>query len=148
MTMSSAPRGILWELVPERALFVAYYDGPSPNAPSPNAPGPNGDWEAYVAALAEHQHKENPRLLVYALEQPPLAAIESMLNVLRGRRWRVAIVSPSIAVRFMASTFALSVRDVKFFPPGELAAALKHLDCSPLEEPGVLKVLEGLRAHE
>lgn len=135
--MSNAPRGILWELVSERALFVAYYDGANEDA----------RWETYVSALGEHQHEQNPRSLVYALEQPPLAAIESMLDVLRGRRWRVAIVSPSIAVRFVASTFALSVRDVKFFPPGDLAAALKHLECSALEEQQVLLVLERMRAQ-
>jgi phosphoglycolate phosphatase-like HAD superfamily hydrolase len=138
VTMSGAPRGILWELVPERALFVAYYDGPSEEA----------RWESYVSALGEHQHEQNPRSLMYALEQPPLAAIESMLDVLRGRRWRVAIVSASIAVRFVASTFALSVRDVKFFSPGEFPAALKHLECSAQEEHQVLSVLERLRAPD
>lgn len=134
--MGGAPRGILWEVLSERALFVAYYDVPSPGV----------GWDSYVTTLGEHQHEQNPRSLVYALEQPPLAAIDSMLQVLRGRRWRVAIVSPSIAVRFVASTFALSVRDVKFFPPGDLPAALKHLACSPHEESQVLSVLERLRA--
>jgi hypothetical protein len=133
--MSHAPRGILWETLKERALFVAYYDGPNPGE----------RWEMFVAALGQSQLEANPRSLVYALEQPPLTAIESMQQVMRGRRWRVAFVSPSIAVRFVASTFALTVRDVRFFSPDALPAALKHLSCNPQEEQQVLAALERLR---
>lgn len=133
--MSTAPRGILWETLRERALFVAYYDGPNPAA----------RWETFVGALGQNPGEQNPRLLVNALEQPPLIAIEAMQNVMRGRRWRVAFVSPSIAVRFVASTFALTVRDVRFFSPDALPAALKHLECSGQEEQQVLTALERLR---
>jgi hypothetical protein len=133
--MSTAPRGILWETLRERALFVAYYDGPNPAE----------RWESFVAALGQNQTEMNPRSLVYALEQPPLTAIESMQHVMRGRRWRVAFVSPSIAVRFVASTFALTVRDVRFFSPDALPAALKHLECTGQEEQHVLAALERLR---
>jgi hypothetical protein len=133
--MSTAPRGILWEPLKERGLSIAYYDGP--NAAE--------RWEMFVAALGQNPQEQNPRLLVYALEQPPLAAIESMQQVMRGRRWRVAFVSPSIAVRFVASTFALTVRDVRFFSPDALPAALKHLECTGQEEQQVLAALERLR---
>ncbi|HET8935877.1 MAG TPA: hypothetical protein VFN67_20660 [Polyangiales bacterium] len=133
--MTTAPRGILWETLRERALFVAYYDGPNPAE----------RWESFVAALGQNQNELNPRALVYALEQPPLTAIESMQHVMRGRRWRVAFVSPSIAVRFVASTFALTVRDVRFFSPDALPAALKHLECTGQEEQLVLIALERLR---
>jgi hypothetical protein len=133
--MSTAPRGILWETLRERALFVAYYDGPNPAE----------RWESFVSALGQNQTDSNPRTLVYALEQPPLTAIESMQQLMRGRRWRVAFVSPSIAVRFVASTFALTVRDVRFFSPDALPAALKHLECTGQEEQQVLAALERLR---
>lgn len=133
--MGDAPRGILWETLRERALFVAYYDGPNPAE----------RWEMFVAALGQ-QSDLHPRTLLYALEQPPLSAIEAMQQVMRGRRWRVAFVSPSIAVRFVASTFALTVRDVRFFSPDALLAALKHLECSVQEEQQVLAVLERMRS--
>jgi hypothetical protein len=132
--MSDAPRGILWETLRERALFVAYYDGPNPAE----------RWEMFVAALGQHSEL-HPRSLLYALEQPPLTAIEAMQQVMRGRRWRVAFVSPSIAVRFVASTFALTVRDVRFFSPDALPAALKHLECNGQEQQQVLAALERLR---
>lgn len=133
--MSTAPRGILWETLRERALFVAYYDGPNPAE----------RWESFVVALGQNHSELNPRLLVYALEQPPLTAIEAMQQLMRGKRWRVAFVSPSIAVRFVASTFALTVRDVRFFSPDALPGALKHLECSGQEEQQVLSALERLR---
>jgi hypothetical protein len=133
--MSHAPRGILWETLRERALFVAYYDGPNPAE----------RWEMFVAALGQNHSELQPRSLLYALEQPPLTAIEAMQQVMRGRRWRVAFVSPSIAVRFVASTFALTVRDVRFFSPDALPAALRHLECSGQEEQQVLAALERLR---
>ena len=133
--MNNAPRGILWETLRERALFVAYYDGPNPAE----------RWETFIAALGQCQADLTPRSLLYALEQPPLTAIEAMQQVMRGRRWRVALVSPSIAVRFVASTFALSVRDVRFFSPDALPAALKHLECNGQEEQYMLAALERLR---
>jgi len=131
--MSHAPRGILWETLRERALFVAYYDGPNPAE----------RWEMFVAELGQHSEL-NPRSLLYALEQPPLTAVEAMQQVMRGRRWRVALVSPSIAVRFVASTLALTVRDVRFFSPDSLPAALRHLECNGPEEHDVLAALERL----
>jgi hypothetical protein len=134
--VNKAPRGIQWETVHERALFIAYYD----------APNPAEQWEMFVSALGQNRTELNPRSLFYALEQPPLTAIESMQQVMRGKRWRVAFVSPSIAVRFVASTFALTVRDVRFFSPDALPAALKHLECTSKEEQQVLAALERLRS--
>lgn len=99
----------------------------------------------FIAALGHERGELSPRLLLYALEQLPLSAIESMQQVMRGRRWRVAFVSPSIAVRFVASTFALTVRDVRFFSPDALPAALRHLECTGQEEQLVLAALERLR---
>jgi hypothetical protein len=136
--MSTAPRGILWETLRERALLVGFYDGPNPAE----------RWEMFIAALGQTQSERQPRWLLYALEQPPLTAIESMQQIMRGPRWRVAFVSPSIAVRFVASTFALTVRDVRFFSPDALPAALKHLECTGPEEQQVLAVLERLRRGE
>jgi hypothetical protein len=116
-------------------LMVSYYDGP----------GASDRWEACAQALSELRSKPEARFLVYQLEQPPMTAVQRLIDVVRGCRWRVAMVSPSVSMRFVASSFSLVVKNVRFFAPEALDAALTHLDCTPAEKVTVRACLSRLR---
>ena len=116
--------------------MVSYYGGE----------GAHDRWEAVAQLLRELRDKPETRFLVYQLEQPPLSALQLLLDAVRGGRWRVAMVSPSISMRFVASSFSLVVKNVRFFAPETLDAALDHLSCTAAEKLKVRGCLERLRA--
>ena len=115
--------------------MVSYYDGE----------GVPDRWDECVRLLNELRGQPHTRFLVYQLQQPPLPVVTRLAEAVRGERWRVAMVSPSAAMRFVASSFSLIVKDVRFFAPEALDAALNHLKCSPAEKSRVNACLERLR---
>ncbi len=60
-------------------------------------------------------------------------------------QWRSAVVSASPEMRFIASAFSLSNRNLRYFTPDELPQALRHLQCTREEQEQVLLVLSELR---
>ena len=115
--------------------MVSFYDGE----------GAQDRWEECAKLLQELRGQPNTRFLVYQQQQPPLNVLQRLTEAVRGGRWRVSIVSPSAAMRFVASSFSLIVKDVRFFAPEALDAALDHLQCSPVEKGRVTGCLERLR---
>ena len=116
--------------------MVSYYDGEY---------GPDR-WETVAQLLQELRSQRHTRFLVYQQQQPPLSVLKRLTDAVRGGHWRVAMVSPSAAMRFVASSFSLIVKDVRFFAPEALDAALDHLHCSSAEKRRVGACLERLRA--
>lgn len=115
--------------------MVSYYDGE----------GAQDRWEDVAQLLRDFKSTPSARFLVYQLQQPPLAAIELLVRAVQGCRWRVVMVSPSAAMRFVASSFSLVVKDVRFFAPEALEDALDHLGCTPAEKRRATACLERLR---
>jgi len=133
----SAP-GLRWEVLQPEQLMVSYYDGP----------GVQDRWAACAQLLRELRSKPEARFLVYQLEQPPLREVQRLIEAVRGCSWRVAMVSPSVAMRFVASSFSLVAKNVRFFAPEALDAALAHMNCSVAEKLRVRACLERLRANQ
>lgn len=136
--MVGPARGLSWEILEPELLMVSYYDGP----------GSSDRWDTMARLLRELISKPQARFLVYQLEQPPLSEVQRLSRAVRGGRWRVAMISPSTAMRFVASSFSLLVKNVRFFAPEALDAALDHLECRPEEKLRVRACLNRQRARE
>jgi len=133
--MGRTAPGLTWEILQPEQLMVSYYDGE----------GVHDRWDACVRLLHDLRSQPHTRFLVYQQQQPPLSVVTRLTEAVRGGRWRVSIVSPSAAMRFVASSFSLIVKDVRFFAPEALDAALDHLNCKPAEKGRVTACLERLR---
>jgi hypothetical protein len=133
--MSGSVRGLVWEILQPEQLMVSYYDGET-----------GADrWDTVAQLLTELRSQRHTRFLVYQQQQPPLSVLTHLTDAVRGAHWRVAMVSPSAAMRFVASSFSLIVKDVRFFAPEALDAALDHLNCSGAERQRVDACLRRLR---
>lgn len=128
--------GCAWELC-EDSLFVTYCD----EAATPEK------WHAYMKDLRALKGRA-VRLLIYAEAVPPREVLTEIAGVARGEPWIVALISPSVAVRFAASTFAFVVKGFRFFPPDSVAAALAHLSADDAQRQRASRVLKRLRRAE
>jgi hypothetical protein len=133
--MSQQARGLVWEALHAEQILVSYFD----------ADGSDEEWRSYLALLKGLSPDRCARLLVYAETPPARRHIDGIVEVVRGKQLRVSLVSPSTAVRFVASTFALIVRGFRFFPPEQLSAALLHIGCDHGEQVKVRQVLDRLQ---
>lgn len=120
-SMGTPSRGFVWEVLREERIVVSFADGP----------GSDKQWQDYIITLNRLQADDaRPlRILAYAADAPPRAALDGLMSAARGKSWRVALLSPSTAVRFAASTFSFVIRTLRFFAPNELVAAYDHLGC-------------------
>jgi hypothetical protein len=118
-------------------MVVSYSDGP----------GSDKQWRDYLVTLSGLQSEGSQplRILAYAADAPPRAALDGIMSAARGKAWRVALISPSTAVRFVASTFSFVLRTLRFFAPDELVAAFDHLGCDEVERRKVAEALARLR---
>lgn len=135
--MTTPSRGFVWEVLREERMLVSYSDGP----------GSDEQWRDYLVTLNRLQSEESQplRILAYAADAPPRAALDGIMSAARGKAWRVALISPSTGVRFVASTFSFVLRTLRFFAPNELTAAFEHLRCNEVERRKAGEALARLR---
>jgi hypothetical protein len=135
--MVTPSRGFVWEVLRDERILVSYSDGP----------GSEQQWREYIVTLTRLPSEEGKplRILAYAADAPPRAALDGIMSAARGKSWRVALISPSTAVRFVASTFSFVIRTLRFFAPNELGAAFEHLGCSEVERRRASEALARLR---
>jgi hypothetical protein len=79
--------------------------------------------------------------------RPTVAQQRRLLEVTQGTHVPVAIVSSSVAVRFIVSVFALANRHVRFFPAAQIARALSYLCNEQSERAAARTALERLCAR-
>jgi hypothetical protein len=87
------------------------------------------EWDEFLKLLADHRDElPKLRLLVMTSGGAPNAAQRKRLQAtLRGTPIRVAVVSDSLKMRFIASTIALFHSDHRSFTNAELEDAYEHL---------------------
>lgn len=123
----------------EREKLAVIYQG--------SQPAPQAEWQAHLALLRSIADVEH-RVLLYGGHQPSPSEMEEIKQATRGKaKPRVALLSPSTALRFVASMFTLLNRNYRFFAPGEFQAALAHLGCSADEAALVTRTYEELQAQ-
>lgn len=103
------------------------------------------DWQAYMAFLRGIADVEH-RALVYSGCHASRSEQEDLKRATSGRATpRVALISPSTAVRFIATMFTLLNRNLRFFAPADFGAALAHLGCTADETSLVTRTYQDLR---
>jgi hypothetical protein len=130
-------RGCVWEGLARDSLIVTYCDDSASSQ----------QWSAYLRMM--HGLKgRSIRHLIYCASAPPAEVLGQLANVARGQPWQVALMSPSTAVRFAASTFSMIVRGFRFFTPDRLREALLHLQCDEPEQEQARRALARCRGVE
>jgi hypothetical protein len=98
--------------------------------------------------MSSMRGRSTARFLVYVGVVPSREVLGNLASTARGQPWHVALLSPSTAVRFAATTFALMVKGFRFFTPERLKDALVHLHCDEGEQQRVMKSLERVRGSD
>ena len=105
------------------------------------------EWRAYLTFLRGIADVEH-RAVVYSGCHVSRSEQDELKQATSGRaKPRVALLSPSTAVRFVATMFTLLNRNLRFFAPSDFEAALAHLACSPEEQALVTRTYQALRAR-
>jgi hypothetical protein len=91
------------------------------------------EWTAYLTELRRLATIEH-RVLLYTEIHVTRSQQAELEDATRSQiAPRVAVISPSNAVRFVATMFTLTNRNIRFFSPVQYAGALTHLKLKPRE---------------
>lgn len=107
------------------------------------------DWDAFLAMLV-HDRERFPKLKILVLTEGggPSAEQRKRLKVaLDGRPVRVACVTDSVKVRFIASSVALLNRQIRTFSKQELPGAYTHLGMTAAEQKIAAAVLDEMEGQ-
>jgi hypothetical protein len=134
---AESPPSQAFEFLPELDLVVLYRTGPPSDV----------EWDAYVAAITDPSRASLPRCIVITEGGYPTHAQQARRVALaRGRPSpRIAVISPTIAIGFVVSAFALNIKGMRKYSPAEHGEAFAHVGLAPVEWPGVEVVIERLR---
>jgi hypothetical protein len=129
-----------FEVVRDLELLVSYQ---GPRNPS------DEEWESYIEVLARlHQVPNGYRYFTISEGGHPSGSQQARVKaVVNGLNPAVAIVSGSIAIRFVGSVLALVNRKVQCFRPDELDEAYAHIGLAPADVPRLEAVVGRLRAQ-
>jgi len=105
------------------------------------------EWDEFLKLLADNRDElPKLRLLVMTTGGAPNTAQRKRLQAtLGGTPMRVAVVSDSIKMRFIASTIALFHRDHRSFTTSELEEAYEHLNLAAGERRKVESVVREMQ---
>lgn len=126
----------MWEVLGDSLIVTYSGEGSTPE-----------QWNAYIRMMREARDRGATRYLIYADFVPPAHALADIASIARGQPWQVALISPSTAVRFAASTFAFVTKGFRFFTPDRVADAVAHLGGDEKEQRRAVKVLTRLRGE-
>ncbi|HEV8549037.1 MAG TPA: hypothetical protein VGQ57_08415 [Polyangiaceae bacterium] len=136
--MSDLRPSFAFEVVRDLELLVSYQ---GPRNPS------DEEWDGYLEVLGRlHQVPNNYRYFTISEGGHPSGAQQARVKALvNGRTPAVAIVSSSIAMRFVGSVLALINRKVQCFRPDQLRLAYAHLAVPDSDVPRLEMVVARLR---
>jgi hypothetical protein len=138
--MREARPTFAFEVVSDLELLVSYQGPQNPT---------DEEWAAYVEVLARlHQAPNGYRYFTISEGGHPSGAQQARVKAaVNGFNPAVAIVSSSIAIRFVGSVLALVNRKVQVFPPHELAEAYRHIGLPPGAVPRLEAIVGRLRSQ-
>jgi hypothetical protein len=139
-TMRAVQPSFAFEVVPELELLVSYQGPENPT---------DEEWNAYIEVLARlHQAPNGYRYLTFSEGGHPSGAQQARVKAaVNGRTPAVAIVSSSIAIRFVGSVLALINRKVLCFRPDQVERAYAHVAIRESDVPHVESIVARLRAR-
>jgi hypothetical protein len=133
-----ASRTLAYELLPHHGCVVLYQGTQAPN---------DAEWDAHIGEVCVFaEAKAEFTVLVYTEGGRPSREQQARLTAAAPIfRTPVAVVSPVLAVRFVVSALSLGKRNLRFFMPEELPAALQYLALAPVGQLAVGQAIERLR---
>ena len=135
--MSPAIPELVFELLPEHRIVVLCEGRGEPSTQ---------EWDGYLGLLRQQLRSGGLRVFVYSAGGRPSRAQQQQLMQLTGDHdLQVAVVSASMALRFVVSVFALIHRDIRLFTPAQLDQAFAHIRCSAEEVAAVRAAVERLK---
>ncbi len=136
--MSELRPSFAFEVVRDLELLVSYQGRGNPS---------DAEWERYVEVLARlHQVPNNYRYFTFSEGGHPSGSQQARVKaVVNGRTPAVAIVSSSIAIRFVGSVLALVNPKLRCFRPDQAEQAYAHIDVSAQNIPRLTSVIARLR---
>jgi hypothetical protein len=113
-----------FELVDELRLLVSYQTTAHPT---------DAEWDAYLATVRILESRpEDHRTLAVTEGGHPSGSQQARLRACVGKRaTRVALISSSVSLRFVASAIALVIPNIRCFSPAQRSAAFAHLGLRP-----------------
>jgi hypothetical protein len=110
-----------FEWLAEERLIVLY-QGPNEALDS--------EWDPYLEHLKTLVGTQ-ARIFVYTEGGRPTRDQQQRLLDVEKNTWPVAVVSPSTAVRFVVTVFALELPRIQLFAPEQMEEAVAFLGCAP-----------------
>jgi hypothetical protein len=134
--MTATPQNLVYEMLQgELILVTVQRDNATP-----------AEWDHYLNFFETLANIKALRMVVYVQGAAPSVANQQRIaKIVRGRDWPCALISSSIALRFVVSTFSLINRNIRYFTPTQVPAALLHIGCTKDTSPAVEQVLDRLR---
>ena len=136
--MSELHPSFAFEVVRDLELLVSYQGRRNPS---------DEEWARYVEVLAHlHQGSNNYRYFTVSEGGHPSGSQQGRVKaVVNGRSPAVAIVSSSIAIRFVGSVLALVNPKVRCFKPEQLELAYAHISVPARDIPRLNSIVARLR---
>ncbi len=146
---TNTSRSLTFEVLQDLALVVSYQPAANPS---------DVEWDRYISAAdALVETTGEIRLLAVTEGGHPTRSQVQRFNAEKGeseanggygaRPPRVAIVSSSAALRFVASVMSFANPRIRCFSPAELDAAYRYLGLEPDSQARVAAAVERLRAQ-
>jgi hypothetical protein len=130
----------VFEVVRDLELLVSYQGPENPR---------DEEWDNYVQVLARlHQTPNGYRYFTISEGGHPSGAQQARVKAItNGLTPAVAIVSSSIAIRFVGSVLALVNRKVQVYRPDELDEAYRHIGVAERDVARLESIVGRLRAQ-
>jgi hypothetical protein len=128
--VQSAIPGMVFEALPAQRMVVVWA-GKGELSPD--------EWDRCLASIRSLGDLKGLRLWVWSEGARPSRAQQAeLIELTRDADVRAALVSPSVAMRFVVSVFTLVYRDIRLFAPAQLEEAIVQL-CESGEEAEVVR---------
>jgi hypothetical protein len=123
-------QSIVYEWLAEVEVMLAYHG---------QHEAEDSEWDEYLTLLRSLEGQRRVRVLVYSEGGRPTREQQHRMTEVLKIGWPVAVVSPSTAVRFVVSVFALDVPAIRLFTLDQLDEAFAHIGCTD-EDAAVVRV--------
>lgn len=126
----------IFEWLPDERVVVVYQGKHEPE---------DTEWDAYIDLVRSLQGSGTFRVLACSEGGRATREQQQRLMTVDMTGWLVAVVSPSTAVRFVVSRFALEIPAIKVFSPDQVNEACTYLGCNSGATAAILAARERLR---
>jgi hypothetical protein len=135
--MGSTASDLVFETVADARLVVSCQTKFNPSDP---------EWDRWLMAVGNLEHQvPSLRLLVMTEGGHPTKQQLERLRAANKKNPPTAIVSSSLALRFMGAALTFVNPTIRCFPPAQLEKAFEHLGLAPLERQHARATVERLQ---